>query len=122
MLHNKTLSSVISRIRQTIGHRAAHHLDPLRIRCATAIKVRRTRRILYIEDRVPHVPLGAGYPRSNFIVSALIRLGYSVTLFPMDDQPESTQEIYQDIPRSVKVVRYYRRNQLERFLQERQGY
>jgi len=56
------------------------------------------------------------------MISALIRLGYSVTLFPMNDQPESTQEIYQDIPRSVKVVRYYRRDQLGRFLQERQGY
>src|ERR1700738_3485622 len=40
------------------------------------------KRILFVEDRVPHKYLGAGYPRSNLIAAGLSRMGVSVTLYP----------------------------------------
>src|ERR1051326_4869403 len=40
------------------------------------------RRVLFIDDRVPHLTLGAGFPRSNRILTQLVDLGHSVTFYP----------------------------------------
>jgi O-antigen biosynthesis protein len=58
-------------------------------------------RILYIDDRVPHRTLGAGFPRSNDILSQLVALGHHVTFstftFPL------LPDEYSDIPREIEL-------------------
>jgi glycosyltransferase involved in cell wall biosynthesis len=39
--------------------------------------------ILFIDDRIPALDLGQGYPRSFKILEGLTALGYNVTLFPL---------------------------------------
>lgn len=79
-------------------------------------------RVLYLEDRVPHRGLGRGYPRSNHIISLLIELGLFVTLYPMLFPIEDWPQVYSDIPHEVEVMVGYGAQELESFLQERQGY
>ena len=59
-------------------------------------------RILYLDDRVPHRQLGAGYPRSNDILSCLVKQGHHVTCatltYPLSDDG------YSDIPRDVELL------------------
>lgn len=58
-------------------------------------------RMLYIDDRVPHRNLGAGFPRSNDVVSQLVALGHHVTCstftFPL------LRDEYSDMPREVEL-------------------
>ncbi len=58
-------------------------------------------RILYIEDRIPHRQLGAGYPRSNDILSYLAKQGHHVTCaafyYPL------SEDEYSDIPRDIEL-------------------
>ena len=75
--------------------------DPSHI-CAARIALNSSGlRILYIDDRVPHRTLGAGYPRSNDILSQLVALGHNVTCstftFPL------LRDEYYDIPREVEL-------------------
>ncbi len=58
--------------------------------------------ILYIDDRIPHRHLGAGFPRSVEILRSLVKLGHHVTCstftFPLQDNE------YSDIPRDVELI------------------
>jgi hypothetical protein len=63
------------------------------------------KRILFVEDRVPHKYLGAGYPRSNLIAAGLSRMGLSVTLYPTIVSDERWWSVYSDLPLKVRVVR-----------------
>src|SRR5437660_5769285 len=56
------------------------------------------KRVLFIEDRVPHPFLGAGFPRSNRILSEMVRMGLPVTLYAASDVSESWASAYQDVP------------------------
>src|SRR5271167_3504437 len=58
-------------------------------------------RILYIEDRIPHRRLGAGYPRSNDVLTCLATQGHHVTCAAFH-YPLSHDE-YSDIPRDVEL-------------------
>ena len=61
----------------------------------------RALRILYIDDRIPKRKLGAGFPRSNDIVTELARMGHHVvcatSTFPL------VGDGYEDIPREVEL-------------------
>jgi len=75
--------------------------------CAARISVSsRSQRILYIDDRIPRRTLGAGFPRSNDIVTELARLGYhvvcSTSTFPL------LGEGYADLPREVELFDGFR--------------
>ncbi len=59
-------------------------------------------RVLYIDDRVPHRHLGAGYPRSNDILNCLAKQGHHVTCAALT-YPLSEDE-YSDIPRDVELL------------------
>jgi GT2 family glycosyltransferase/glycosyltransferase involved in cell wall biosynthesis len=59
-------------------------------------------RILYLDDRVPHRHLGAGYPRSNDILSCLAKQGHHVTCATLT-YPLS-EDGYSDIPRDVELL------------------
>ncbi|GGA04348.1 glycosyltransferase [Okeania sp. KiyG1] len=81
------------------------------------------KRLLFIDDRIPHPWLGSGYTRSHSILCNLVKLGYFVTLYPGDlSHLEDWSTIYSDIPQTVEVMRGYGLIMLEDFLRERRGY
>ena len=75
--------------------------DPSHISAARIARSSAGLRILYIDDRVPHRTLGAGFPRSNDILSQLVALGHHVTFstftFPL------LPDEYSDIPREIEL-------------------
>ena len=78
-------------------------------------------RVLFIEDRVPHVELGSGYPRANAIVKELSALGAQVTLFPMFDHSETWPAIWKSVSADVEVMLGSDASTLHSFLAERRG-
>lgn len=67
----------------------------------------RSKKVLFLEDRVPHEDLGSGFPRANMIVNGLIELGYEVTIYPINfhdfgDEPWSM--IYRDIDPKIEIL------------------
>ncbi len=81
------------------------------------------KRLLMIDDRVPHPYLGSGYTRSHKILSIIEQSEYSVTFYPTDlSYQENWTDIYSDIPQTVEVMRGYGLLQLEDFLKERPDY
>jgi O-antigen biosynthesis protein len=47
--------------------------------------VRKGKKILFLDDRIPASDQGSGYPRANKILSYLGELGYKVTFYPLDN-------------------------------------
>jgi len=43
----------------------------------------RSKRILFIDDRIPDYHLGSGYPRTHRMLLMLVEMGYKITFFPM---------------------------------------
>ena len=83
----------------------------------------RKRKILYIDDRVPHQYFGSGFPRSNFILNTLEEQGFQVTLYPLNfPHEDSWDTVYSDIPKSVEVMLGHGRAELEGHLKSRKGY
>jgi GT2 family glycosyltransferase/glycosyltransferase involved in cell wall biosynthesis len=80
------------------------------------------KRILLLDDRVPHNILGSGFPRSNRILWELVRMGHFVTCYPLNVPQEDWASVYQDIPREVEVMLDQGPPRLEQFLKEREGY
>lgn len=81
------------------------------VACGTGRK-----RILFLEDRVPHPRLGKGYPRSRALVQALVDLGYDVTLHPMRGPNDAPVSSYATLPRSVTVLKHVDVATFSRFL------
>lgn len=79
------------------------------------------KRILLLDDQVPHLTLGSGFPRSNRMVRELVRMDHSLTLYPLAFSHEDWPSIYEDIPREVEVITGHGLPHLERFLSERAG-
>jgi O-antigen biosynthesis protein len=80
------------------------------------------KRILFIEDRVPHAWLGSGYPRARHILHKLIELGHNVTLYPLQFPKESWADIYESIPCETEVALNRGNRGLAGFLAERRNY
>lgn len=76
------------------------------------------KRILLIEDRVPHVDLGSGYPRANDLLRILAE-DAAVTLFPMFPNAETWAGIRRSVPRDVEVMLGESASTLEKFLSDR---
>jgi GT2 family glycosyltransferase len=77
------------------------------------------KRILFLDDRVPHLTLGSGFPRSNRIICELVAGGHEITCYPLDFTNEPWTSVYQDIPREVEVMAGQGVANLESFLEER---
>ena len=77
------------------------------------------KRVLFIEDRIPYRFLGAGFPRTNKILSSLVDLGYRVTFYSLkkDEYPEFFLK-YQSILPSVDFIigKRYKKNGLESYI------
>ncbi|WP_448573427.1 glycosyltransferase [Trichothermofontia sp.] len=80
------------------------------------------RRILFIDDRVPHRYLGSGFTRANRILRLMVKLGYFVTVFPMNFAVEDWQTLYSDLPPEVEVIDGSGTARLQTLLQERPGF
>lgn len=83
----------------------------------------KSKRILYIDDRVPHQYYGSGFPRSNFIVNTICEQGHSVTLFPLNFPHEETPEtLYSDIDNRIEIAFGVGRKEFTSFWQERKSF
>lgn len=82
----------------------------------------RQRRILFIDDRVPHSYLGSGFTRANRILRLMVKLGYFVTVFPCNFAVENWQTLYSDLPLEVEVIDGCGADRLQALLQERSGF
>jgi GT2 family glycosyltransferase len=78
-------------------------------------------RVLMIEDRVPHVKSGGGYPRANSILRELVAAGARVTLFPMAAIEEQWPLVRESVDDSVEVLVQRSAFDLHDFLRERRG-
>jgi GT2 family glycosyltransferase len=82
------------------------------------------KRLLFIDDKVPHLYLGSGFPRSNKILQGLHDLGFLITIYPTDANHESWDAVYADLPRQIEVMlgENYSQKKLAEFCSERIGY
>jgi O-antigen biosynthesis protein len=80
------------------------------------------KRILFIDDRVPHAFLGSGYPRARDILYSLTELNSFVTFYPLNTPEEDWQSVYQDIPLTTEVMIGYGQSKLSDFLKSRFGF
>lgn len=78
-------------------------------------------RILMIEDRVPHLTAGSGYPRSNTLLRELVATGARVTLFPTAGAEEHWPAVRSAIDASVEALVQHSAGGLHDFLQARRG-
>jgi len=63
------------------------------------------KKVLYIDDRVPHCDQGSGFPRTNAIVNLIKELGYGVTIYPLNFPDEDTWETaYRDIDPYIEIA------------------
>lgn len=77
--------------------------------------------ILVIDDRVPHVNLGAGYPRCSQLMKELAAMDVNVTFFPLLTSFEEWDDTYKSLPPNVEVMLYLGQVGLEDFLRSRKG-
>ena len=82
----------------------------------------RGRRVLILDDRVPHEALGAGFPRALRMIRVLVDLGHAVTLYPLSVPDEDWGQAYAEVPREVEIMLGHGEPRLGRFLAERAGY
>ena len=81
----------------------------------------RSRRVLMIEDRVPKLELGRGYPRANRILHELVAAGAEATLFPMFRHRENWAEVRRVVGPTVQVMVHGAADDLRPFLESRRG-
>ena len=79
-------------------------------------------RVLYIDDKFPHLDIGQGFPRSNFILAALAEKGFRITLFATNQSMEARASLYRDISPRVECFCGSTGRDLQHLLQERPSY
>lgn len=76
-------------------------------------------KLLYIDDRTPHVYFGSGFPRSNFIINTLADFEIEVAMLPLNFPFEETADsVYTDIDRRVELLAGIGRTGFAEFWQE----
>jgi O-antigen biosynthesis protein len=80
------------------------------------------RRVLFIDDRVPHTWLGSGFPRARAILLALLQQDCFVTFYPLSEFTEDWTSVYSDMPREIEFMIGYGPPLLEPFLRNRRSY
>ena len=96
-------------------------LDPVNVIAARTARSSRPR-VLVIEDRVPKVELGSGYPRSNLLLHELLRAGADVTLFPTWRHPETWPEVRRALDKRIEVLIAAEASQIRPYLEARRGH
>jgi GT2 family glycosyltransferase len=83
--------------------------------------LRKTKRILVIDDRVPTPDQGTGYPRSYQMIKSIAEFGYKVTLFPLMNT-EAWQPYTHEFQQLGIEVFHGNNLDLNEFARERPGY
>lgn len=78
--------------------------------------------VLFIDDKVPHMSLGSGFPRSRSILNNLAELNVQITLFPTNDFQQSWHEVRKSIDPRIEVAFGFTAQQLNIFLDSRVNY
>ncbi|CAI9122312.1 glycosyltransferase [Brytella acorum] len=89
---------------------------------ARSVKNLVSKRILFIEDRVPLKCYGSGFSRSHDIVTTMSEMGHEVTVFPIFKPVVSSTRLYNAFPDSVEIIWDRDINDLEKFFSERSGF
>jgi O-antigen biosynthesis protein len=79
-------------------------------------------RVLVIEDRVPHVRCGGGYPRANALLRELAAAGARVTLYPTAEAEEHWPEVRGSVDPTVEIIVQGSAYALAEFMRERRGH
>ena len=88
----------------------------------TARMADRARRwVLFIEDTVPLRGIGSGFVRSNDLIRTMTRLGFAVTVFPVNGCRFSLGSVYADMPDEVEVMHDHDLSRLAEFLRLRRA-
>lgn len=77
-------------------------------------------RVLYIDERIPHRDLGAGYPRGNEILNGLVRIGALVSVYSLLESvciADYSAE-YRDLHPSIELLTLPTQEAFAAFLQE----
>jgi GT2 family glycosyltransferase len=89
---------------------------------AARMKDRGRKKVLFIDDRVPHAWLGSGFPRARNIIMSLLKQDCFVTFYPLSEFEEDWISVYSDMPRKIEFMMGYGPPLLEPFLRNRVGY
>lgn len=76
-------------------------------------------RILVLEDRVPKIELGTGYPRSNRLLHELVAAGAQVALYPMFRHNETWHGVRRALDKRIEVLIQADRTELRPYLAAR---
>jgi glycosyltransferase involved in cell wall biosynthesis len=80
------------------------------------------KRVLFIDDRVPHTWLGSGFPRARAILLTLLRQQCFVTFYPLTQFDEDWPSVYSDMPGEIEFMMGYGPDLLEPLLRNRPRY
>jgi O-antigen biosynthesis protein len=78
-------------------------------------------RVLVVEDRVPHIRCGGGYPRANALLTELHAAGAQVTLFPTAQAEEQWGEVRTTLPPTIETLVEHSAATFADFIAERRG-
>lgn len=79
-------------------------------------------RVLFVDDTVPLPGHGSGFARAAAIVDCLLRLGYFVSVFPMNGVHGDAPELHRHYPDRVELLLDRDIDQFDTFLRERAGH
>jgi glycosyltransferase involved in cell wall biosynthesis len=79
-------------------------------------------RILVVDDRVPHVRFGSGYPRARDMLHEFAKGGAEVTLFPMAPHREIRSQMRETLDIDIEVMVGHYNRTLRSFLEDRRGH
>ncbi|BCI68931.1 hypothetical protein AAJCM20276_35550 (plasmid) [Acetobacter aceti] len=88
---------------------------------ARSVRNKDSKRILFIEDRVPLKSYGSGFSRSHDIITTMSQMGHEVTVFPVFKPVVSANRLYNAFPDSVEIIWDRDINDLESFFSLRAG-
>jgi O-antigen biosynthesis protein len=84
---------------------------------------KRRKKVLYIDDRVPHIDLGSGFPRSNIIVKFIRELGFDITIYPLNFPNEDNWDTaFRDINPFIEIALGYGREGFDKYIHSREKY
>lgn len=100
-------------------HARADYSSILKARFAASLHS--SKKILYIDDRVPHSDLGAGFPRANAIIHCIQDLGYQLTIYPLNYPNEDHwKDAYRDIDPFIEIIKDKGLNEFKDFIKSRE--
>ena len=79
-------------------------------------------KVLMIEDLLPFVSHGAGFPRSNAILHAFVKAGYFVTYYSVNEADATIKELRDNFPLQVEFILGINRPSLLDLIEQRAGY